>query len=462
VSQLTESDYSYIRKVSDTAIDVVLPDDTFHFTANAARNGWIPEPGLEDLTLKGPVSGTFTLSDTEGTSTEFAKVAPSATTWQVTSSSVLGESDSTTVIVSETITVDGKTLARPKQLIAATSATTPAACATAPTTKGCRSMEYVYATTATATADTLGDYSGQVKEIRLWSTAPGAANATSKAVQTYAYDNSGRLRQAWNPQISPALRTEYSYDASGRVTKLTEPGEFPWTFTYGRAGNDPAAGEGMLLKASRPGLKPGTSDVVEGEAATSVVYDVLLTGTVAPYKMGRADVRTWGQSQAPLDAAAIFPADTVPAAHTGSALAASDYRRATAHYLDASGRSANTVVPGGHTTTTEHDQFGNVVSDLSAGNRAIALGLTDADKAVQAELGIADLPSAERAALLSTRSVYDASGMRKTEQLGPLSRIELTATLKSGTTTLVAAGSPVVARARTVNEFDAGRPSGTP
>nr|WP_037732487.1 DNRLRE domain-containing protein [Streptomyces megasporus] len=460
VAELTESDYTHIRRVSDTAVDVVTEEgDAIHFTANAAKNGWIPEPGAEDLTLTGSVTGSFTLTDTEGTVTKFTKPDTSATTWQVSSTLLDGLTNSTTTVVSETVTVDGKKLARPKRIIAPTSATTAAACTADPATKGCRVMEFVYATSTTATADAFGDYSGQVKEIRLWSTAPDAANATSKAVQTYAYDTSGRLRRAWNPQISPALKTEYAYDAAGRVTKLTPPGELPWTFAYGRAGNASTAGEGMLLKATRPGLKQGTVDTVEGEAATSVVYDVPLTGTAAPYKMGASDVRAWGQLDAPTDATAVFPADAVPASHTGGSLTAAAYRRAQVHYLGVSGREVNSATPGGHITTTEYDRFGNTVRELSAANRAVALGLTAGDRAVQADLGIAQLTGAERADLLATRSVYNENGTRELEEFGPLRRVDLTADLKSGTTTLVPSGTSVTARSWTANEYDAGRPT---
>ncbi|WP_240958329.1 polymorphic toxin-type HINT domain-containing protein [Streptomyces barkulensis] len=460
-AELTDSDYTHLRRVSDTAVDVVLEEgDALHFTANAAKNGWIPEPGAEDLTLRGSVTGSFTLTDTEGTVTTFTKPDAAATTWQVSSTLLDGLTNSTTTVVSETVTVDGKKLARPKRVIAPTSAATIAACTADPATKGCRALEFVYATATTATADAFGDYSGQVKELRLWSTAPGAANATAKAVQTYAYDASGRLRQAWNPLITPALKTEYAYDAAGRVTQLTPPGELPWTFAYGKAGSASTAGEGMLLKATRPGLKQGTAGTVEGTAATSVVYGVPLTGsTVAPYNMGANDVRTWSQLDAPTDATAVFPADAVPASHTGSALTPAAYRRAQVHYLGVSGREVNSAAPGGHISTTEYDRFGNTVRELSAANRAVALGLTAGDRAAQADLGIAQLTPAERADLLATKSVYNDTGTRELEEFGPLRRVDLTADLKSGTTTLVPAGTSVTARSWTANEYDAGRPT---
>ncbi|MFD3532641.1 DNRLRE domain-containing protein [Streptomyces sp. NPDC058664] len=460
VAEATQSDYSHIRRTSDTAVAVVDSEgeETF-FTANAARTGWIPEPGSEDLTLAGAVTGSFTLADTEGTVTAFTKPDAAATTWQVSSTLLDGLADSTTTVVSETVTSDGKKLARPKRIIAPSSATSAAACTASPSTKGCRALEFVYATSTTATDLAPGDFAGQVKEIRLWSTEPAAASASSKAVQTYAYDAAGRLTQAWNPQISPALKTGYVYDTAGRVTALTPPGELPWSFTYGKAGNAATAGEGMLLKATRSGLQQGTKDVESGTAATSVVYDVALTGTAAPHKMGTADVKAWGQLDAPTDATAVFPADSVPATHDGAGLTAASYARADITYMGVSGRSVNTAAPGGHISTTEYDRFGNTVRELTAGNRALALGITPTNKAAQAELGIGQLTGAERADLLATRSLYNETGTRELEEFGPLRRIELTTDLKSGTTVLVPSGTSVTARTWTANEYDTGRPT---
>ncbi|WP_320783627.1 DNRLRE domain-containing protein [Streptomyces sp. CRN 30] len=459
-AELTDSDFNHVRRISDTAVAVVDSEgEETHFTADAAKTSWVPEPGSEDLTLKGNVSGSFTLSDTEGTVTEFTKPDPTATTWQVSSTLLDGLSHSTTTVISETVTVDGKKLARPKRVIAPTSAATAAACTSAPSTKGCRVLEFVYATSTTATGSSYGDVSGQVKEIRLWSTVPGASAAASRSVQMYLYDGAGRLRQVWNPQISPSLKTEYAYDGAGRVTQYTSPGELPWTFTYGKAGNAATAGDGMLLKASRSGLEQGTTDVQEGTAATSVVYDVPLTGATAPYGMGAADVKAWGQLDAPTDATAVLPADAVPASHSGGSLTATAYERAEVHYLGVSGREVNTATPGGHITTTEYDRFGNTVRELTAANRAVALGTTADDRAVQADLGIARLSGAERADLLATRSVHNDNGTRELEEFGPLRRIDLTADLKQGTTTLVPSGTSVTARAWKVNEYDAGRPT---
>ncbi|MFJ5561744.1 RHS repeat-associated core domain-containing protein [Streptomyces sp. NPDC093250] len=460
VAELGTSDYSHLRRISDTAVAVTdAKGDELHFTANAAKTAWIPEPGAEGLLLTGSVTGSFTLSESEGTVTSFTKPDPAVPTWQVSSTLRDGLTNTETKVISGKTTYNGKAVAFPKWIIAPTSAVQAATCAATPATKGCRMLEFVYPTATTATSTAFGDVLGQVKSVRLWATAPGAAASTAQEIAAYAYDDGGRLREAWNPRISLALKTAYAYDAAGRVTRLAQSGELPWTFTYGQAGNAATAGPGMLLKASRSGLKQGTADVEEGTAATSVVYDVPLTGTGAPYSMGAANVKAWGQLDAPTDATAVFPADAVPASHTGSSLTAADYKRATVHYLGVSGRESNLTAPGGHTSTTEYDRYGNPVRELSASNRAVALGLGSAAQAVQADLGIDLLTTAERADLLAGRTVYNDSGTRQLEEFGPLRQIELTADLKSGTTELAAAGTSVTARSWTVTEYDTGRPT---
>ncbi|AXG77659.1 DNRLRE domain-containing protein [Streptomyces paludis] len=453
----SEVSWSQVKKTSAVSVALVdISGQSRGFTATGT-GGWRPEPGSSELTLTGSLTGSFTLRDTEGTVTVFSRTDSKATTWQATSTTQDGLAVSTTTVIPEAAGTNG--LTRPKRIVASTSAVPAATCAGAPATRGCRVLDFVYATTTTATDDSPGDHAGQVTEIRLWSTAPGASAATSEPVQRYLYDRAGRLFETWQPKVSPPLKTRYGYDADGRVTTLTQAGELPWTFAYGRAGHTDVAGDGMLLKMSRPGLRGGTADVVEGISETSVVYDVPVTGAGAPYPMGPSDVRAWGQSDAPTDATALLPPDAVPPHHTGSALSAGDYERAAITYVNASGREVNSAVPGGHITAAEYDRHGNSVRTLSAANRALALALTADDRATLADLGIAALPTAERAELLSARSTYDESGTRGLEVFGPLRRIELTEPLKSGTTTLLPAGTSVAARNWTVSTYDAGRPT---
>ncbi|HLL34116.1 MAG TPA: DNRLRE domain-containing protein [Streptomyces sp.] len=460
LAELSESDWAYVRTTSATSVAVVDVDgDEIGFTATK-DGGWKPETGAEDLTLTGSLTGSFTLKDTEGATSVFAKVDSAAATWQL-SRTFLPTENTTTTVISEKVTVDGKTLARPKYVIAPSSAVSAATCAGTPSTKGCRILEYQYATTTTASGTTLGDVAGQVSRLRLWTTAPGASTATATVVSQYAYDGSGRLREQWDPRISPALKTAYTYDSAGRVVTLTPPGELPWTFEYGKAGSNAVAGDGMLLKASRPTLKAGSKDEQDGgKAVTSVVYDVPLTGDKAPHQVSPTEAAKWGQTDAPTDATAVFPADQVPASHTGGDLTAAGYDKATITYTDASGREVNTGLPGRHLTVKQYDRFGNTIFDLTATNRELALGSEEYQVNTQSELGIlADSP-AERARKLGTVSVYSADGKRLLEQFEPLHLVTLTKALQGDEDSpALPAGVQVAAREHTVNRYDEGRPT---
>ncbi|MET8413042.1 DNRLRE domain-containing protein [Streptomyces sp. NPDC005195] len=447
------SEWSYVRETSTASVALVDADGgETGFTATSG-GGWKPEPGSEDLTLTGSFTGTFTLKDKEGTTTTFAKVDTPATTWQV-SATYLPTDNSTTKIVSELVTSGTKTLSRPKYMIAPTTAVASSTCQSAPSTKGCRVMEFVYAASTTATSSVFGDYKDQVKQIKLWATDPGASAATATAVAQYAYDNAGQLREEWDPRISPALKTQYTYESNSRLSTFTPAGELPWTFTYGKVGNEATAGDGMLLTASRPALAQDSAHTTSGTATTTVVYDVPLSGGSAPYQMDSNTVATWAQYEAPTDATAVFPADSVPASSTGSVLTASSYDRATITYIDADGQETNTANPGGGITTTEHDILGNNTSQLSAANRALALS-SSSDELT--ELGLDGLATAERAQQLATVSTYSADGTRGTGTYGPLHQVTLTKDL-TGSVTLPA-GSVVPARTHTALTYDENRPA---
>ncbi|MEV5973991.1 DNRLRE domain-containing protein [Streptomyces sp. NPDC051921] len=459
-AEVSESDWAYLRKTSATSVAVVDVDgEEVGFTATTG-GGWKPESGAEDLALAGSLTGAFSLKDTEGTTSVFGKVDSAATTWQLTSS-FLPTDKSTTTVVSEKVTVDGKTLARPRYVIAPTSAVAADTCAATPSAKGCRVLEYVYASATTATPTAFGDVVGQVKQVRLWATDPGAPAATATAVSQYAYDGQGRLREEWDPRISPALKTAYGYDAAGRVVTLTPAGQLPWTFEYGKAGNGAAAGDGMLLAVSRPTLRAGSRDQQDGgKATTSVVYDVPLSGTTAPHQLSTGDAAAWGQTDAPTDATAVFPADRIPASHSGGDLGAADYDKATITYTDASGREVNTGLPGRHLTVKQYDRFGNTTFELTATNRELALGNAVYQVDTQTELGILSASPAERARRLGTVSVYSADGKRELEEFQPLHLVTLTQPLAGDADSpALPAGVQVAAREHTVNRYDEGRPT---
>ncbi|MFJ7159473.1 phospholipase A2 [Streptomyces sp. NPDC101118] len=430
------------------------------FTATTG-GGWKPEPGAEGLTLTKAADGTYTLKDTNGVTSTFTKPA-GTDAWALSGTARPADdpANPSTVLISTVVTENGKQVARPKYLVSRTSAASIDLCKATPATKGCRVLEYVYAATTTATDTQFGDYAGRVTGIRLWATNPGATAATSTDAVAYAYDNAGRLRQMWDPRVSPALKTQYDYDSAGRVSKLTPIGELAWTFSYAKAGTSPVAGEGMLTKASRPALKQGSATETDGTAATSVVYEVPLTGTKAPYGMGASQVAAWGQSDVPTDATALFPADQVPAGTTGDQLTAADYKRAAVTYTNASGRQVNTAAPGGHISTTEYDTFGNQVRELTAANRELALGTAGGAAQTLDALNISELGTAERADLLSSTSSYSADGVSETDSYGPLKLTGLAAGLPAtGGLPAVAAGSEVPGREHTRTTFDEGRPT---
>ncbi|MFG2459335.1 RHS repeat-associated core domain-containing protein [Streptomyces sp. NPDC048523] len=460
LAKLSESDWAYVRTTSATSVAVVdVEGAELGFTATTG-GGWKPETGAEGLALTGTLTGSFTLKDTKGATSVFTKVDSAATAWQL-SRTFLPTDNSTTTVISEKVTVDGKTLARPKYVIAPSSAVPAATCAATPSTKGCRILEYQYATTTTASGTSLGNVAGQVSGIRLWTTVPGASTSTATAVSQYGYDSQSRLREQWDPRISPALKTTYTYDSAGRVLTLTPPGELPYTFEYGKAGSNAVSGDGMLLAVSRPTLKAGTKDEQDGnKAITSLVYDVPLSGDKAPNQVSPGEAAKWSQTDAPTDATAVFPADQVPSSHTGGDLGATDYDKATITYTNASGRSVNTGLPGRHLTVAQYDRFGNTTFELLATNRELALGTADYQVTTQSELGILAASPAERARQLGTVSVFSADGTRKLEEYGPLHLVTLTKALQGDADSPdLPAGVQVAARAHTSIRYDEGRPT---
>ncbi len=114
----------------------------------------------------------------------------------------------------------------------------------------------------------------------------------------------------------------------------------------------------------------------EGEpqtAQTTIVYNVPVSGKGRAYDMSRAAVQEWGQQHAPSDATAVFPPDEVPASNP------ENYNRATVYYMDAEGQVLDTATPSGAGTeapsisTTEADEHGNVLRELTPQNRLRAL-----------------------------------------------------------------------------------------
>ncbi|WP_214325762.1 phospholipase A2 [Nonomuraea sediminis] len=443
LAQAGQGTFVQLHATSATSIELTGEDTSVAFTKNA-DGSFTAQPDATNMKLTyDAAADRYTLTDSNSAErTVFAKVDPSATAYLVRAVyPSIGQGS--TVFVWEPVT--GTSLARPIKIIAPTWAVAAQSDCDVDTLaalpKGCRLIKIDYATTTTAGAQ-LGDVAGQVKTISLWEGGTSAPQGLSE----YLYDDLGRLRETWNPN-APTVKTRYDYDLNGRVNRYSPPGELPWTLTYGKAGNPDIASDGMLLTASRPTLRPGTPSETNGTATTSVVYDVPISGAGTPYPLDPATAATWGQNDPPVDATAVFPADQVPANHTGrGGLAASDYGRATITYLNASGQVVNRAEPGGAVSTSQYDGQGNTVLTLSPGNRALALGQGATAAADLAQLGLLNTTTAERARLLSEQSEFSADGQRTLAEYGSLHLVRLD-------------GATVAARKHTVNAYDEGRPS---
>jgi RHS repeat-associated protein len=251
--------------------------------------------------------------------------------------------------------------------------------------------------------------------------APGFLGVGETAVVAdYKYNSEGRLIEEWDPRISPALPIKYSYESNGAMKTITPPGQEPWTLEYGTF--DEEEGVGRLKAVKRPSLLTSPST-----AQTTIAYEVPLTlAGGGPVEMSGSMVGQWGQTEIPTDATAVFPPDQVPTSSPPSS-----YSHATVHYMDAEGYEVNTETPSGAGTsnpsvsTSETDEFGNVVRELTPDNRLLVLK--------EAECKSYKAPECARrlrAEQLETSRVYNELGTKMLVELGPLHQIRL----KSGET----------------------------
>jgi streptogramin lyase len=157
------------------------------------------------------------------------------------------------------------------------------------------------------------------------------------------------------------------------------------------------------------------------QPGTTIDYNVPIEGEGAPEQMGvsetthRPEPEKWGQSDDPVEATAITPADSP------QGWPASSYKRATVYYLDEGGRLVNTASPStsvhGSIATTEYNEFNDVTRVLTPGNRETAL-----KEECESESNCA---SAKKAKLLSTENTYNGEGEKEGETLEPGTRLIL-------------------------------------
>ena len=399
--------------VTGSLVQVTVPGgSTVGFTKKAVTSTgatFDPQVGNEDLSLEyRSADDSYRLSDDSGTTVFTRKTTDPAGVYAPTSAIALGNGD-TTATSWEKATVDGVDVIRPTRIV--DPAPTGVDCAASPlTTAGCRTLTFSYAT-ATAGDDRAGRLSKV--EFIAWDPATNAMHTVT--VAQYAYDTDGRLSAEWDPRLdytdgSGATQhqsTSYGYNTDGILSTITPPGEQPWTFAYTTIPGD--AGKGRVATVSRSALSAGTS-------ATTVVYHVPVAGAGAPGDLSAAQLARWGQTVVPVDATALFPPTQIPSGDQAAGALPSDWRQATVHYLDANARETNVVNPGGHLTTTWYDQYGNIVRELTANDREVAL---NADTT--------DTPAAEAtlAETLSTETTYSDDGRLVLDELGPEHDVKL-------------------------------------
>jgi RHS repeat-associated protein len=265
-------------------------------------------------------------------------------------------------------------------------------------TAGCRTLTFQYFSCS------CGGWS-RLESITYYNSSGNEAQ--KQVVAKYEYDANYRLIAEWDPRISPALKTAYGYGAWGsskayKMLSLTPPGEEPWGFAYYETGFYERF---PLASVSRASLLKSPST-----ATTTLAYGVPLSGEGAPYDMSAKTVATWGQTDYPVDATAVFPATEVPGEKP------SDYNQATVHYMDPEGYEVNTAaaappsVEGSSITTFETDMYGDVVRELGAQARLEALKAKE---------------PAVRSHELDSHSTYSSDGTEMLESWGPLHKVRL-------------------------------------
>jgi RHS repeat-associated protein len=407
-----EAPYTQLN-VYNSLVQVGLPDGgTIGFTKRTATGTgatFDAEPGSEQMTLVYATNGdSYTLTDGPGNVVTFARQATDPVGQYMPATSTPAASDNTTTYAWEKVTVDGQAVVRPTRVLGPG----PAGVTCGTLIRGCRALQFTYATSTTATGTdelTWGDYSGRIKEITYVAWDPDLTVPAMRTVvlARYAYDNAGRLRASWDPRLdwtdgsgTHHLWYRYAYDNDGILTTITPPGQQPWQFAYTTLPSDP--GKGRLHKVSRSALAAGT-------AVETVVYKVPTYGAGAAYDLSGGQTARWRQIEPPVDATAIFPGTQIPTGDPATGTLPSSYERSTITYMDANGRTVNTVAPGGYTSTTWYDVSGNVVRELTAANRQRALDASGTDSADQ---------ESALAANLSNLYVYSADGVLTTT-LGP-------------------------------------------
>lgn len=342
------------------------------------------------LTVTKVSSTSVTMADAGGTVTTWTKAS---SIWQATSVAEPGSNSSSTYNYNGSGLVTRILGPVPSGV----------SCSSAPdTTPGCRSLTLTY---QTITVSGVNLTRLQKVNVSLPQTS-GTSNIT--VVAQYDYNATAQLIDAYDPRISPNLKTAYTYNPAGRLATLTPPGQAAYTLGYDSTGR--------LSTISRPDPSGST-------AITTIVYGLAISGASAPVPLDAATAGTWDQtSDLPVTGTAVFQPDHQPA---GPIVASGDWPYATLHYLDVNGEEVNTATYGAgawQIDTTQYDANGKDVWELSAGNRAQALSPTSATDSYVAGLS----SNVARAALLASSTVVNPlDPSQVTDTFGPTHPVTL-------------------------------------
>ncbi|MGW1562866.1 RHS repeat-associated core domain-containing protein [Streptomyces sp. NPDC002144] len=401
------------------------------FAAGTASNGTTPYTGqgpaaASGLTLTKGSAG-FTLADTTGTVVTF--IAPTGGTSALYLPATVNQPGSAKATGFIYDPNSGATQGKLMLMVAPNAASSQAATTACPYpatssswATGCRGLQFTYDSTT-----------GNISEIDFL-TSDGTT-LTKTAIAKYTYDASGRLSTEWDPRVSPALVTTYTYDENssdadyGRLTQISPAQSAagslaPWVLAYNDTSS--SADYGKLASVSRTHNSANGG----GIAKTAIAYSVpLTTAAGGPADMNASTTAGWAQTDTPVSAVAVFPPDHAPLTNPPT-----DWTYAQILYYDAQGREVNTATynNGWNITTTEYDQNGNTVRELTAANRATALAAGSTSAAVATQL--------------DTENLYSSDGTELTDSYGPAHQAS-------------AAGSIQTIRTHTHDVYDQGAPN---
>jgi streptogramin lyase len=211
--------------------------------------------------------------------------------------------------------------------------------------------------------------------------------------------------------------TEYALPTGSQPNDVSSgPDNFLWLTNYGTD---------KILRFNPNRTEAG---IVEGEAKTpsagfTMEYGVPLSGSGLP-SMTSSEVSKWGQIDEPDEATAVMPPDAA------QGWPAADYKRATVYYLDEQGREVNVSQPStashGSVSTTEYNEYNDVVRALSADNRQAALEAgsesVDVAKNLSTYFSYRDECSSEAESKHEAESLYPGARLCDTE--GPQHQIK--------------------------------------